>query len=231
MGDYYVLRQASKMAKCHDEAKYLANSLGPGILECAGGTGKGFGYGESVKARKGLEFDEMISYYRDGLSFDPWEEKDKPEALRRTPGPHEQLIKERDTATGQGLGDGRFKCPAIVIWGSKDTFYAPELVHHGWGKIFCYDNEMGGSATVMLGRSGHWVHVESRGRMVVNGVLEWCMEEGENIRMRQSREEEEQEEEKEGKRETPEEHIEGVKELMRLVPVWYGGEETTVNCY
>jgi len=225
MGDYHLLRQVSKMAKCHDEASYLANSLGPGMLECADATVKEFGYGVSVRARKGLEFDEMISYYRDGLSFDQWEEKDKPEALRRTPGPHEQLIKERDAATGQGLGQGRFKCPAIVIWGSKDTFYAPDLVHHGWGKMFCYDNEMGGSATVILSRSGHWVHVGSRGRMVVNGVLEWCVEEGENI----GKQERSDEEGAEGR--DSQGSAEGVGELMQLVPVWYGGEETMVNCY
>ncbi|RPB24165.1 alpha/beta-hydrolase [Terfezia boudieri ATCC MYA-4762] len=226
MGDYYVLRQVSKMAKCHDEASYLANSLGPGVPECAGANGTGFGYGASVKARKGQELDDMISYYRDGLSFDPWEEKDKPEALRRTPGPHEQLIKEQDAATGQGLGEGRFKCPAIVIWGSKDTFYAPQLVHHGWGKMFCYDIEMGGSATVMLCRSGHWAHVESRGRMVVNGVLEWCVEEGENIKIRRSEEEGDKE-----RRDDLEDHVEGVRELIRLVPIWYGGGESMVNCY
>lgn len=235
MGDYFVLRQVSKMAKCNDENTYLANSLGPGKEQCVSTVGEGFGYGDSVKARKGLELDEMISYYRDGLSFDLWDEKDKPLALRKNPGPHEQLFNEMDAANGSVLGEGRLKCPAIVIWGNKDSFFSSELVHQGWGKMFCYDNEMGGSATVMLSKSGHWAHVGSRGRMVVNGILEWCIEEGENMkkqRREHDRDGEPDDEEEDGDRkDSLEEHDEGIRELMRLVPIWYGGEETVVNCY
>lgn len=226
MGDYFVLRHVSKMAKCNDEASYLANSLGPGREQCAGVVRDVVGYGESVKARKGSELDEMISYYRDGLSFYPWEEKDKPFSLRRAPGPHDREEEQNDT-TGQG---GRFKCPAIVIWGSRDEFYSPKLVHHGWGKMFCYDNKMGGSATVMLGKSGHWAHVGSRGRTVINGIMEWCIEEGGNIGRperdvigRGARATGGNERDIEG-------HVEGVREFQRLVPAWYG-DSATVTCY
>lgn len=229
MGDYYVLRQMSKMAKCSNEATYLANALGPGREECIIDVREELGYGESVRNRKGAELDEMISYYRDGLGFGPWEEKDKLESLRNTFASHQETttmvsVPTVDTNVGAPLGEAKLGCPAIVICGSRDNFFELDLVQNGWGKIFC-DDDMRGSAVVVLGKSGHWSHIGSRGRPVVTGILEWCVDEGESMG-------------KKGEslceqRPTSSKHggMGAVKELTKLIPAWYNWEEVAVKCY
>lgn len=221
MGDYYVLRQISKMAKCSNEATYLANALGPGREECLVDVEGELGYGESVRERKGAELDQMIAYYRDGLSFGPWEEKDKPAPMRTTFVLHQETklpcVPTVDASVGVPLEQGKMGCPAIAIWGSKDTFLELDLVQSGWGKIFCHDDTRG-SAVIVLGKSGHWSHVGSRGRPVVTGILEWCVNEGAGM----------------GSQDGPNlkhGNPEGVMELMKLVPTWYNREEVVVKCY
>ncbi|KAF8466932.1 Alpha/Beta hydrolase protein [Kalaharituber pfeilii] len=236
MAGYWFLRQVSRMARCSDECSYLANALGPSIEECLGG-GEDYRYPTSVRQRKGCELDSMISYYRDGLGFYTWEENHKPLPLRegqKSPRGSGQYKSYKEEAKVRGTSEGRFKCPAIVIWGSKDPFYTPELVQTGWGKMFCYDAEQSASATIVLKRSGHWVHVGGRGREVVNGLLEWCVKEGEIVDSESGRSTGGEEEVGPwcGERKGNEKGTGRIRELKRLVGRWYrGDEEAVVTCY
>lgn len=228
MADYWVLRELSISAYAADAVSYIANALGPGIEQCLSVGG----YPVSVRKRKGYELDSMISYYRDGLASFAWEEKDKPFTLREDilPGRGYQKPEDRNSRT---RGDGRFKCPAVVAWGSKDPYYTPQLVHNGWGKMFCYDAEKGGSATIMLGNAGHWMHASHQGKEVINGILEWCVEEGQEL----ARRGEAEKGNGEGTSQTglglghEGNYGSRIRELQRLVPMWYDGDESIVNCF
>ncbi|KAI5792424.1 hypothetical protein DFH27DRAFT_188121 [Peziza echinospora] len=152
-----------------------------------------------------------------------------------------------------------FNCPVIALWGSRDTFYSPELVHHGWGRYFYRPTSRQtdyGSATVILNKSGHWVHVGSRGREVVNGILEWSITEAEETGKRTTKgkydegESSGSREKVEGRRSRSSGDVnvdgvpdseerrrrvgEGIRNLKKLVGEWYSGEageEAEFTCY
>lgn len=182
-GQLSFLRGALKAAHGDHIDEYLAqeslaSTLGPGVIEIDSKTSDGQGYGSSVQDRShspSTAFWQMTSYYRDGLTFDPWSKSletiaelyNLEEESNSSPiSPRRRSSSSASSALFSEHYKGSLRAPATILWGENDQAVMKSVCLDGIGDYLAK-----GSEVILLPRTGHWTPVEKGSRAAFAQVL------------------------------------------------------------
>jgi hypothetical protein len=158
-----------------DAGEAMATSTGPGTLQCTGSMGKGsLRYGESVRKRVGDRgMSQKVGIYRDGLFIGNWEKSLETTAalfeIATVNGstPHSSVSSARPMGSAP---EGSLKAPTTFMLGELDPAFDQQLALSN-----VKDFLAGGSQVVLVKDAGHWLPLETSGRIVVEKTVSWAL--------------------------------------------------------